>query len=190
MAHAEKGAQVADVGLPYDAGGSGDAVKGSSADDQRDMARMGKDQEVRRDFRTVSMFGFSMILMCSWEGILSTAAIGLGNGGSAGVSEFASPRYQRFLSYVVGWLGVLGWQVGVAFSGFLVGTQIQGLLALNYEWYIYERWHGTLLILAMLLFSVLFNTLLAHQLPLLEYIVLAIHLLGFLCILIPLWGKF
>ncbi|KAK4901620.1 hypothetical protein LTR27_001392 [Elasticomyces elasticus] len=235
MAHAEEGAQVADVGLSYGAGGSGDAVKGSSADDQRDMARMGKEQEVRRDFRTVSMFGFSMILMCSWEGILSTAAIGLGNGGSAGVlytnlatwlgfiAVYASlgemgsmmptsggqyrssnpdinplilpltpaqtgPRYQRFLSYVVGWLGVLGWQVGVAFSGFLVGTQIQGLLALNHEWYTYERWHGTLLILAMLLFSVLFNTLLAHQLPLLEYVVLAIHLLGFLCILIPLWA--
>ncbi|KAK3632378.1 hypothetical protein LTR56_016392 [Elasticomyces elasticus] len=47
MAHAEKGAQVADVGLSYDAGGSSDTVKGSSADDQRDMARMGKQQEVR-----------------------------------------------------------------------------------------------------------------------------------------------
>lgn len=39
----------------------------------------------------------------------------------------------------------------------------------------------------MLAVSVLFNTFLAHSLPLLEYIVLVIHLLGFLCILIPLW---
>lgn len=31
------------------------------------------------------MFGFSVILMASWEGILSTASIGLGNGGSAGL---------------------------------------------------------------------------------------------------------
>lgn len=30
------------------------------------------------------MFGFSVILMASWEGILSTAALGLSNGGSAG----------------------------------------------------------------------------------------------------------
>jgi choline transport protein len=30
------------------------------------------------------MFGFSVILMCSWEVILSTASLGLGNGGSAG----------------------------------------------------------------------------------------------------------
>ena len=31
------------------------------------------------------MFGFSVILMCSWEVILSTASLGLGNGGSAGL---------------------------------------------------------------------------------------------------------
>jgi choline transport protein len=30
------------------------------------------------------MFGFSVVLMASWEGILSTAALGLTNGGSAG----------------------------------------------------------------------------------------------------------
>lgn len=30
------------------------------------------------------MFGFSVILMCSWEVILSTATLGLGNGGTAG----------------------------------------------------------------------------------------------------------
>ena len=53
--------------------------------------------------------------------------------------------------------------------------------------YVFERWHGTLLILAMLLFAFAFNTLFAHQLPILECIVLVIHLCGFLCILIPLW---
>jgi choline transport protein len=78
---------------------------------------------------------------------------------------------------------------------------------LNYEWcvkvfqcmvqaaieclllarYVFERWHGTLLILAMLLCAFTSNTLLAHQLPLLEYIVLFIHICGFFCILIPLW---
>lgn len=33
---------------------------------------------------------------------------------------------------MTGWLGVLGWQTGIAFSGYLTGTQIQGLLVLNY----------------------------------------------------------
>jgi len=57
----------------------------SNAADVNDMARMGKPQEMKRNFKSVTMFGFSVILMASWEGILSTAAIGLGSGGAAGL---------------------------------------------------------------------------------------------------------
>ncbi|KAI7361466.1 hypothetical protein KC336_g21822, partial [Hortaea werneckii] len=96
------------------------------------------------------------------------------------VSELAPKRWQKFLSYVVGWLGVLGWQTGIAFSGYLTGTQIQGLLVLNYPGYVFERWHGTLLIIAMLSFAVFFNTVLAHRLPLVEGLILFIHVFGFI----------
>jgi choline transport protein len=44
-------------------------VKGTAADRQA-MWRMGKVQEMRRNFRFVSIFGFSMILMASWETML------------------------------------------------------------------------------------------------------------------------
>lgn len=88
----------------------------------------------------------------------------------------------------IGWLGVLGWQVGVAFAAFVTGTQIQGLLVLNYDWYVYERWHGTLLIIAVLIFAVLFNTLLAQQLHLVEGAVLFIHVFGFIGIMATLWA--
>ncbi|RMZ05201.1 hypothetical protein D0864_02535 [Hortaea werneckii] len=158
--------------------------------DQQGMERMNKKQETRRDFRNVTMLAFSMILMCSWEGVLSTSAIAFSNGGRAGalytnlayhwVSELAPKRWQKFLSYVVGWLGVLGWQTGIAFSGYLTGTQIQGLLVLNYPGYVFERWHGTLLIIAMLSFAVFFNTVLAHRLPLVEGLILFIHVFGFI----------
>ncbi|KAI7537202.1 amino acid permease [Hortaea werneckii] len=179
--------------------------------DQKGMERMNKKQETRRDFKNVTMLAFSMILMCSWEGVLSTSAIAFGNGGRAGalytnlavwlgfiavpllraleadqairqyhwVSELAPKRWQKLLSYIVGWLGVLGWQTGIAFSGYLTGTQIQGLLVLNYPGYVFERWHGTLLIIAMLSFAVFFNTVLAHRLPLVEGLILFIHVFGF-----------
>jgi choline transport protein len=39
--------------------------------DQRDMYRMGKQQELRRNFRFVSIFGYSMVLMATWETILT-----------------------------------------------------------------------------------------------------------------------
>lgn len=41
-----------------------------SADDTRAMWRMGKVQEMQRNFRFLSIFGFSMILMASWETML------------------------------------------------------------------------------------------------------------------------
>jgi hypothetical protein len=40
--------------------------KGTEAD-QRDMHRMGKMQELRRNFRFVTIFGFTMVLMATWE---------------------------------------------------------------------------------------------------------------------------
>lgn len=71
------------------------AEKKGTVDDQRDMFRLGKAQELRvcapeqilyrnelnvrltrapqRNFRFVSIFGFSMILMASWETMLGSA---------------------------------------------------------------------------------------------------------------------
>ena len=45
--------------------------KKGTARDQKDMYRMGKQQELRRNFRFVSIFGYSMVLMATWETILT-----------------------------------------------------------------------------------------------------------------------
>ncbi|KAM3519991.1 hypothetical protein NHJ13051_007137 [Beauveria bassiana] len=196
--------------------------KNGNAGDRLDMYRMGKAQEMRRNFRFLSILGFSMILMASWEFSLSVATIGLVNGGTAGliwmffvcwmgffvvntsmaemasmaptsggqyhwVSEFAPPRHQKLLSYLIGWMCVLGWQTSCASSAFIAGTQIQGLLVLNRPDYVPQPWHGTLLAVAVAAFSVLFNTLLARKLPLVEALVLIIHVFGFFGILVALW---
>lgn len=103
------------------------------------------------------------------------------------VSEFAPRSCQRYLSYMVGWTGALGWQAGVASTAFLSGTMIQGLIVLWRPEYVAERWQGTLLTIAMALISTFFNTYGARQLPLLEGLVLCLHVFGFFAILIPLW---
>lgn len=104
------------------------------------------------------------------------------------ISEFAPPSAQKILSYLMGWLCVLGWQSGVAIGSFLAATEIQGLIVLNNENYIYERWHGTLLTIAVVAFVALFNTFLAKYLPLVEGMVLGLHIGGFIAILVPLWA--
>jgi choline transport protein len=86
----------------------------------------------------------------------------------------------------LGWVSVIGWQAGCASGTFLGGTIIQGLLVLNHPSYEYQRWHGTLLLYAVLLVTVFVNTVAVRILPALEGVVLILHVLGFLAILIPL----
>ncbi|KAH8810844.1 amino acid permease [Xylogone sp. PMI_703] len=103
------------------------------------------------------------------------------------VSEFAPSKLQRFISYIVGWTSVLGWQTGLASLAFLAGTMIQGLLVLDNATYVFKNWHGTLLVIAITAFCIIFNTFLAKKLPMVEGLILIIHIVGFFAVLIPLW---
>lgn len=70
----------------------------------------------------------------------------------------------------------------------MVGGVLQGLIVLNnLETYIYQSWHGTLLTIAVILFASLFNTLLAVRLPMIEGVLLILHIGGLFAIIIPLW---
>lgn len=105
------------------------------------------------------------------------------------VSEFAPASAQKFLSYLVGWLCVLGWQTGNVAVAQLGAAQIQALVILNNDTYIPERWHVTLIIIAFITVCMAFNTVLYRHLPLVEIIALVLHIVGFFAILIPLWAK-
>lgn len=105
------------------------------------------------------------------------------------ISEFSPKKHQKFLSYIMGWLCVLGWQGGCASSSFMAGTMIQGLIALNHpDTYRPEGWHGTLLTIAVAAFAVFFNTFLAKHLPTIESGLLVIHFGAFIGILATLWA--
>jgi amino acid transporter len=71
----------------------------------------------------------------------------------------------------------------MAGNAFLAATMIQGLFVLNIENYVYEKWHGSLLTLAILLISVTFNTILARRLPIVEGVFVFCHILGILIFL-------
>lgn len=103
------------------------------------------------------------------------------------VSEFAPKSGQQFLSYVTGWICVLGWQTGITSIAFLTASQIQSLMIINNVSYDFQRWHGTLLVIAISFFAIIFNTYLAKKLPLVEGIILLLHICGFFAILVPLW---
>lgn len=81
---------------------------------------------------------------------------------------------------------MLGWQAASATGAFLGGTIIQGLLVLNNPSYGYKRWHGTLLLYAVLLLSLLLNTVTARALPAIQTLLLILHIAGFFAVVIPL----
>ncbi|OCK79331.1 amino acid transporter [Lepidopterella palustris CBS 459.81] len=196
--------------------------KYGTAYDERDMQRMGKLQQLRRNFRFFSIFGYAVILGNTWEFALVLGAMALTNGGTAGgiwmfltvcvgmffcmlsmaemasmaptsggqyhwVSEFAPKEYQKFLSYLVGWLCVLGWQAAMGATSYATAQQIEGLIALNHPTYTIQGWHGALLSIGITAFCIFFNTVLARRLPLFEGIVVVLHIFGFFAFLVVLW---
>jgi amino acid transporter len=103
------------------------------------------------------------------------------------VSEFAPASQQKFLSYCVGWLSALGWQAAIAGTAYVSAALILELIAFNNPSFVAQRWQTTLLMIAIALFGTLFNTFGAKRLPLLEGLVLCLHVFGFFAIIIPLW---
>ncbi|KAK6430812.1 hypothetical protein LTR95_013028 [Oleoguttula sp. CCFEE 5521] len=179
--------------------------------DQTDMRRLGKKQELRRNFRFTSILGFVAIAMGTWEIILSATAAGLTNGGTGGMiwmfvgsyicfgtivlslaemsnwaSEFAPASQQKIISYISGWMSTLSWQCGTCSGMFLLGIQIQGLLSLTHENYSPKPWQGYLFVILMVTIGLAFNTVLAKQLPWIEGVILVFHIFGWITVLIVL----
>lgn len=57
---------------------------------------------------------------------------------------------------------------------------------LNYPDYEFQRWHGTLLHIAIVLVSFFFNTVTKPLLPAIELFFFGLHVTGFLALMVPL----
>lgn len=77
-----------------------------------------------------------------------------------------------------------GWIAVAASAPFLSGTMIQGLLVLNYDDYLFQRWHGTLIYWGILVISAIGNIQGSRALPLIENLSLGFHVLAFIIVLV------
>ena len=79
MANITNGIKGGVLGEPYgvhvEAEDSVYSEKKGTQSDQRDMYRMGKVQQLRRNFRFFTIFGFLMVLMATWEAQLTCVLI-------------------------------------------------------------------------------------------------------------------
>lgn len=58
-----------------------DHRKAGTEEDRSNMYRMGKTQEFKRNFSFIPTFGFSAVLMISWEAMLNATSYSIPNGG-------------------------------------------------------------------------------------------------------------
>ncbi|KAF2497948.1 GABA permease-like protein [Lophium mytilinum] len=199
-----------------------DFNRGHTRNDQVDMGRMGKVQELRRNYRPLSAIAFTVILQGTWEVLMTATTQGLTDGGVAGliwsfiwtfigfsfvmaalaemasmaptsggqyhwVSEFAPPRFQKSMSYFIGWMSTLSWQAGTTSGPFLVGTLIQSCAIVMYPSYTPTNYQGTLMVIAVTVIVWALNVYGTKTMPLVQNIMLVIHVCGFLAIIIVLW---
>ena len=62
-----------------------DSIWRDTPNDLRDMQRLGKKQEFKRNFSFLAALGFVSIYMATWEFVLVSLSVGLYNGGFAGL---------------------------------------------------------------------------------------------------------
>ncbi|KAL8683513.1 MAG: hypothetical protein Q9186_000553 [Xanthomendoza sp. 1 TL-2023] len=128
-----------------------------------------------------AIYGFLVV----WVGSLCTYLC-LSELASIWVSMLAPKPYQKFLSYITGWLTITGWQAANASGAFNSGILIQGLIALCNPNHVSKGWQNTLLSWAVLAFAVSINTIASSLLAKFEGLILILHIVGFIAILIPL----
>lgn len=91
-----------------------------------------------------------------------------------------------FVDIFTGWITVFAWISTVAIAPFLVATQIQGLLILNDDEYVPERWHLTLLMFAIMLVPLVVNIFARRLLAPVEILGGIFHIIFVPAILVPL----
>lgn len=194
----------------------------STRDDIRGMRRMGKDQQLVRTFRQLSITSFVALATATWEIGLFIISPALINGGRAGlvwsclwcwigfapiilsmaemasmcaiagaqyhwVSEFAPDRYQKFLSYITGWVSTIAWQAGNAMGIFLAGSLVQTIILINNDNYAFPAYQGTLLAILMVIIAYVFNIYGAKTLPYWQNFGMALHILAYFAYIVPIW---
>jgi len=84
-------------------------------------------------------------------------------------------------------MSTLGWLASVASSVYVCATQIGAIVNVTKPDLAFTNWQYTLLMIAVIVITIFFNTWGAKGLPALETASLFGHILGFFVVLIPLW---
>jgi choline transport protein len=93
----------------------------------------------------------------------------------------------RLIHSESGWVTVFAWQATATSLNYLIAAQIQGLVVLNFsDSYVFQRWHGTLLMWAISLVVLVINIWSIKLLPAIEMLAGICHVVFFVVLLVTL----
>ncbi|TKA56319.1 hypothetical protein B0A55_13195, partial [Friedmanniomyces simplex] len=103
------------------------------------------------------------------------------------VSEIAPRRVQKPLSYAVGWMALLGWQVGMPAVAYIFAQQILALITVCDPTYVIQGYQGALMTIASATSSIALSVFVMQKLTLAEGLAVVVHCFGFVAFLAILW---
>ncbi|PYH89211.1 amino acid transporter [Aspergillus ellipticus CBS 707.79] len=107
-------------------------------------------------------------------------------GGQYHWTSILAPDFsKRFISHVTGSICIIAWIAAPTALIYVASSVLQSAVALNHPQYEPKGWHVTLIMWGILLVCTGFNTWLGMILPVIEVLILIIHVLGFFAVLIP-----
>ncbi|KAK4904848.1 hypothetical protein LTR49_025778 [Elasticomyces elasticus] len=103
------------------------------------------------------------------------------------VSEIAPKRVQKQMSYVVGWMALVGWQVAVPANAYIFAQQIVALISVCQPSYASEGWQVALITIASVVAAITLSVYVMQRLTLAEGLAVVAHCFGFVAFLAILW---
>lgn len=103
------------------------------------------------------------------------------------VSEIAPRRFQKQLSYVVGWMALVGWQVAMPANAYIFAQQILALISVCDPSYVIQGWQAALITIASATAAIALSVFVMQKLTLAEGLAVVVHCFGFVAFLAILW---
>ncbi|CAD0052216.1 unnamed protein product, partial [Aureobasidium pullulans] len=154
-----------------------------SPEDLKDMLRMGRTQEMR-SVQTILLISFGCLSQCTWEFVLLVPSSG---GQYVWVSEFAGKRCQSFLSYIAGYMTLIGWQCGNASGIFLTGSLIQCIITIYRPENGAIMWQTVVFLLPCVAFVILVNIYGGRAMAISQNISMSVHILALIAVVVIMW---
>jgi choline transport protein len=106
-------------------------------------------------------------------------------------AECAPDSMRKLLSYCTGWLVTLSWCTYLATCSIIIGNNIKYLTLLYHpdNASVNSQWFPTIIAIFALVIGGAFNVGLAKNFPVLESLMLAIHLAGWAAVIVTLWVR-